>query len=96
MVVLRREAEDAERAALELLGQIGVALAQQARDGELATLDPELGRLIDRREGHHAAVGRANQGRIVARARERTRVGPELAIEESTTSDVSGDTLRTR
>ncbi len=83
MVVLRREAEDAEGAAALVPRHIlRVGVAQQALDAELAALDPDLGGRLDAVEDDGAAVGRGDDDARVGGGRARPRVGLEGAVEE--------------
>lgn len=85
MIILRRQPKDQQRAPSATdhpLRIPPVRVAQQPRDGELAALDPEPGRLGDGLEGHETTVGRADEPVGVVGLFDGACVGFELAVEE--------------
>ena len=82
VVVLRRETEDAQRAAVVPLRLGAVCGTEQARDGELAALDPELRGLVDGLKDHEPAVGAGDEAEGVVGVLDGAGVGLEFAVEE--------------
>ena len=82
MVVLRRQAEDAERAVHVALGVGRIGVSEQARDRELAALDPDGRRVVDAVEDDGPAIRRRDDDLGVVGGRARPRLGLQPAIEE--------------
>ena len=82
MVVLRREPEDTQSAAVVPLCLGTVCIAKQSSDGELAALDPQLGRLVDGLKRHQAAVRTTDKAVRVFGVLDGACTGLQFAVEE--------------
>ena len=82
MVILRCETEDTQCPAVVPLRLGAVCWAEQARDGKLAALDPELRGFVDGLEDHETAVGAGDEAEGVGGVLDGAGVGLELAVEE--------------
>ena len=82
MIVLRRESEDAECTAIVSLCLRTVRIAEQSSNGELAALDPQLGRLVDGLKRHQAAVRTTDKAVRVFGVLDGACTGLQFAVEE--------------
>jgi len=82
MIVLRRKSEDAQRAAVVPLCVCRVRLTQQPFDCELAPLDPNGLRRVDRVEDYGPAIGWRHNDPGVLWRRTWARIGLEGSVEE--------------
>lgn len=80
MVILGSQTEDGQGTSIVLLSKSFVA--KKLSDGELSSLDPEIGGVRNRLEASHSAVCNTNSHAIITRRAEDASIGLEFAVKE--------------
>lgn len=74
--------EDSQRSTFKAMCYILVLWSQQSADGKLASLDPDVGSLVDRFKRHHSAICARNHPSLISWRLDRTGTGFEFTVKE--------------
>lgn len=80
MVILGSQSEDGQCASIVFFSKSFVA--KKLSDGELSSLDPEIGGVQNSLEAGHSAVCNTNSHAIITRRAENSSIGLQFAVKE--------------